>query len=424
MVVRTLKRIFFTLMGAAGVALVLAALFLLTQTVQRSDDFDRLQDVILAVNIAGGFILILILIGNLWRLFHDYRENVPGAKLKARMVGMFVGLAVLPLLVVFYFSIQFINRGIDSWFNVQVEEGLDNALTLSRAAIEFRKRQYLFATTQVAQKLANVPDRQLVFELSMLRRESGASEMTLYGDNNRVLATSSDTATASMPKPLTEEVALQMQQNRPFVSLEPLSSGNAEIRTAIAFAYRFNRSRESRTVQAHFPIDERLGNMISSVENSYSEYQQLVFFREDLKDLLTVTLTFVLLLSLLAAIYGAFVLSRRLVAPIQDLVAGTRAVAMGDFDTKLPTPTRDEIGFLISSFNDMTQRLATARREATMSQALVEAERTNLEVILARLSTGVLALESDLKIRTANQASAGKSQRRRDSRSCQRNAAA
>jgi nitrogen fixation/metabolism regulation signal transduction histidine kinase len=71
----------------------------------------------------------------------------------------------------------------------------------------------------------------------------------------------------------------------------------------------------------------------------------------------------------------------------------------------LPTPARDEIGFLISSFNDMTQRLASARREATLSQALVEAERTNLEVILARLSTGVLALESDLSIRTANQAS-------------------
>jgi nitrogen fixation/metabolism regulation signal transduction histidine kinase len=306
---------------------------------------------------------------------------------------------------VFYFSIQFINRGIDSWFNVQVEEGLDNALTLSRAAIEFRKRQYLFATTKVAEQLAGVPDRQLVFELSMLRRESGASEMTLYGDNNRVLATSSDSAAASMPKPLTEEVALQLQQDRPFVSLEPLNTGSAEIRTAVTFMYRYNRQRESRIVQAHFPVDERLGNMINSVENSYSEYQQLVFFREDLKDLLTVTLTFVLLLSLLAAIYGAFVLSRRLVAPIQDLVAGTRAVAMGDFDTKLPTPARDEIGFLISSFNDMTQRLASARREATLSQALVEAERTNLEVILARLSTGVLALESDLSIRTANQAS-------------------
>ena len=404
MVVRTLRRIFVTLMGVAGVTLVLAALFLLSRTVQRSDDFDRLQDVILVVNIAGGFFLILILIGNLWRLLRDYRENIPGAKLKARMVGMFVGLAVLPLIVVFYFSIQFINRGIDSWFNVQIEEGLDNALTLSRAAIEFRKRQNLYATTQAAQKLALVPDRQVVFELSMMRRESGASEMTLYGDNNRVLATSSDTAASTLPKPLTEEVSLLMQQDRPFVSLELLGTGNSEIRTAVAFIYRGDRARKSRTVQAHFPLDERLGNMIDSVENSYSEYQQLVFFREDLKDLLTLTLGFVLLLSLLAAIYGAFVLSRRLVAPIQDLVAGTRAVAMGDFDTQLPTPTRDEIGFLISSFNDMTQRLATARREATLSQALVEAERTNLEVILARLSTGVLALEADLSIRTANQA--------------------
>ena len=404
MVLRTLKRIVISLIAGAGVFLAVAALFLLSQTVQKSDDFDRLQDLILAINIAGGVLLFAILIGNLWRLLRDYRNNVPGAKLKARMVGMFVGLAVLPLLVVFYFSIQFINRGIDSWFNVQIEDGLENALALSRAAIEFRKRENLVATRQVAVRLANVADRQVVFELSMLRRESGANLMTLYGQNNRILATSSDSASASLPPPLSEEVVLQMRQDRPFVSLESLADGNAEIRTAIPFRYRAGRIQETRVVQAHFPIQERLGNMINSVESSYTEYQEQVFFRENLKELLTLTLAFVLLLSLLAAIYGAFILSRRLVAPIQDLVAGTRAVAMGDFDTRLPTPTRDEIGFLISSFNDMTQRLATARREASLSQALVEAERTNLEVILARLSTGVLALESDLRIRNANQA--------------------
>lgn len=104
MVARTLKRLFFSLIAFAGVALVIAALFLLTRTVQRSDDFDRLQDLILVINVAGGLLLFALLIGNLWRLLRDYRQNVPGAKLKARMVGMFVGLAVLPLLVVFYFS--------------------------------------------------------------------------------------------------------------------------------------------------------------------------------------------------------------------------------------------------------------------------------------------------------------------------------
>jgi len=405
MVARTLKRALYILMAASGVGLALAALFLLTQTVQKSDDFDRLQDIILAINIAGGILLIALLIGNLTRLFRDYRQNVPGAKLKARMVGMFVGLAVLPLIVVFYFSMQFINRGIDSWFNVQVEEGLDNALTLSRAALEMQKRQNLFATQQVARRLSRINDRQIVFELSMLRREAGASEMTLYGQNNTVLATSSDSPVASLPKPLSEEVVLQMQQDRPFVSLESYGAGSVEVRTAVVFTHQGGGTQQTRVVQAHYPVTERLGRMINSVERSYQEYQQLLFFREDLKDLLSLTLAFVLLLSLLAAIYGAFVLSRRLVAPIQDLVAGTRAVAMGNFDTQLPTPTRDEIGFLISSFNDMTQRLATARREARLSQALVEAERTNLEVILARLSTGVLALESDLTIRTANQAS-------------------
>ena len=405
MVARALKRAAYYFVAALGVGLALSALFLLTQTVQKSDDFDRLQDVILAINIAGGVLLLALLIGNLSRLLRDYRNNVPGAKLKARMVGMFVGLAVLPLLVVFYFSMQFINRGIDSWFNVQVEEGLDNALTLSRAALEMQKRQNLYATQQVAQRLAQVSERQVVFELNTLRRESGASEITLYGQNNTVLATSTEAALATLPKPLSEEVVLQMQQKRPFVSLEARSDGGVEVRTAVVFTQRGGRTQQPRVVQAHYPVTERLGRMINSVERSYQEYQELVFFREDLKDLLSLTLAFVLLLSLLAAIYGAFVLSRRLVAPIQDLVAGTRAVAMGDFDTRLPTPTRDEIGFLISSFNDMTQRLATARREASLSQALVEAERTNLEVILARLSTGVLALEADLTIRTANQAS-------------------
>ena len=404
MVARTLKRALYLLVATAGVGLALAALFLLTQTVQQSDDFDRLQDVILAINLAGGILLIALLIGNLARLAREYRGNVPGAKLKARMVGMFVGLAVLPLLVVFYFSMQFINRGIDSWFNVEVEEGLNNALELSRAALELQKRRNLSATRGVAQRLSMVTDRQSVFELSMLRRESGASEMTLYGSDNTVLATSTSASTASLPKPMTEEVVFQVQQGRPFVSLETLADGNVEVRTAVSFVHRASPIQETRAVQAYFPVADRLAEMVKSVERSYQEYQQLVFFREDLKDLLSLTLAFVLLLSLLAAIYGAFVLSRRLVAPIQDLVAGTRAVAMGDFDTRLPTPARDEIGFLISSFNDMTQRLATARREASLSQALVEAERTNLEVILARLSTGVLALEIDLTIRNANQA--------------------
>ena len=404
MVTRTIKRLMVTALGATGVGLALTALFLLSRTAQNSADFDRLHILILLINVAGVLVLFALLIGNLARLWRDYRDHVPGAKLKARMVGMSVTLAVVPLLVVFYFSMQFINRGIDTWFNVEIEKGLDDALALSRAALEMQMRDHLRTTVQIADRLREVSGRQLYFELSMLRRESGASEITVFGRNRRILATSSDLAANAMPQLLRDEVLLQIGQSRPFVSLDPLERGSYKIRTAVAFGDR-SRPETIGIIQAHFPVTERIGRMANNVDSSYSEYKRLLYLREPLKQTFTLTLTVVLLLSLLASVYGAFVLSRRLVAPIQNLVAGTQAVAKGDFDTRLPTPSRDEIGFLVSSFNEMTAKLSEAQHQASISQALVEAERTNLEVILARLSTGVVALESDLTIRTANQAS-------------------
>ncbi len=101
----------------------------------------------------------------------------------------------------------------------------------------------------------------------------------------------------------------------------------------------------------------------------------------------------VLLLAMLAAIYGAIHFAQRLTRPVQDLIAGTRAVGKGDFGTRLPLPSRDEMGFLVHSFNDMTKRLRRAREEATRSQQAVERERARLAILLARLSAGVLGVD-------------------------------
>ena len=400
---RTLRRFLYSVVGAVGVVLAVIALYMLSQTAQNSQQFDRQANEILLINVAGLIILALLLIGNLGRLVRDYREHVPGSKLKARMVGMFVGLAIVPLLVVFYFSMQFINRGIDTWFNVQVEEGLEDALALSRAALDLQMRGNLNATAQIAQRLREIDTNQLAYEVGRLRTESNAKEITIFGRNSQILATSSDQPLGSLPTMPSDEVLMQIRQNRPSVRLEPLESGVYEVRAAVPLLSA-RRPEIIGLVRASFPVSERVSTMADNVDSSYTDYKRLVYLREPLKRAFSLTLTIVLLISLLTSVYGALILSRRLVAPIQNLVAGTRAVAKGDFDTRLPTPARDEIGFLISSFNDMTQRLASARREASLSQAQVESERENLAIILARLSTGVVSLESDLRIRTANQA--------------------
>jgi nitrogen fixation/metabolism regulation signal transduction histidine kinase len=150
-----------------------------------------------------------------------------------------------------------------------------------------------------------------------------------------------------------------------------------------------------------------LSQLADTVQRSYTQYANLVQLRGPLKSTFVLILTFVVLMSLIAAVYGAFFAAQRLVQPVQDLIAGTRAVAKGNYDTKVPLPSRDELGFLVTSFNDMTKRLGRAREETRRSQQAVEAERAGLAVILARLSTGVVSLAADLTVRTANHAASG-----------------
>jgi nitrogen fixation/metabolism regulation signal transduction histidine kinase len=157
-------------------------------------------------------------------------------------------------------------------------------------------------------------------------------------------------------------------------------------------------------LQAIYPVAERLGALADTVQAAYQQFGEKDFLRKPLKASFILTLTVVLLLSLLAAWYGAIFTAQRLVQPIQDLVKGTRAVAQGDLDLRLPLTSHDEMGFLVHSFNDMTRRLRRAREDQQTAQQAAETERANLAVILARLSTGVVSLEPDLRVRTANRA--------------------
>jgi nitrogen fixation/metabolism regulation signal transduction histidine kinase len=195
---------------------------------------------------------------------------------------------------------------------------------------------------------------------------------------------------------------LQVRRGRSYVSLDTNAVGGYVIRAAAPLTANGNPG--GRVLIAIYPVPEQLSELADTVQRSYAQYAKLVQLRQPLKSTFVLILTFVVLLSLLAAVYGAFFAAGRLIKPVQDLIAGTRAVARGDYDTQLPLPSRDELGFLVTSFNDMTKRLARARVETRHSQQAVEAERASLAVILARLSTGVVSLEHDLTVRTANQA--------------------
>jgi nitrogen fixation/metabolism regulation signal transduction histidine kinase len=380
------------------------ALLLLLKSVQNSAEFGRLQPAVLILNVIGLIALVTLLARKLWQLFREYRDHVPGSRLTARTVAIFGALVVAPLLIVYLSSLEFLNRGIDSWFQVEVKQGLSDALVLSRAALGLRMREYSDRTEALARSLAKVAPEDIQTRLDYERQASEALEIVLFGEHERVIAASLENPLESLPSRPPSDLLRLVAERRPYVSLDDQnSSGKYLIRTAAALS-ESPASNDSRYIVAIYAVPGQLSALTDAVQRSYSQYGDLAAMREPLKYSFRLTLTLVLLLAMLAAIYGAIFSAQRLVRPVQDLIAGTRAVGKGDFGTRLPLPSRDEMGFLVHSFNDMTKRLRRAREEATLSQQAVERERERLAIILARLSTGVVAVDRNLTLRTANYA--------------------
>ena len=396
------RRMVLSTVALVGALASLASLVLLASTAQDARLFDQLQTGLLLVNIASVLVLTAMIGRKLHELVRDWRANVPGSRMKARAVLVFSVLALAPVLLVYSFSLNAINRSIDSWFDVDVRHGLDDAVSLSRAALSLRTRELVGRTTTVANELRGLRDSELVTELEHYRRLSGATQFMVLGEGGRIVASSIDIASGALPDLPAEEAILQARRGQPYVSLDPAGASGYVLLTAASIG--LSSGAGSRVLVASYGVPEQLADLGNNVQRAYERYGQRVYQRPLLKTAFTLTLTIVLLLSALGAVYGAFFWATRLVQPVQDLITGTRAVAKGNYDTRIKLPSRDEMGFLVRSFNDMTKRLARARRDADQSRAEVERQRASLAVILARLSTGVISLEPDLRLRTANPA--------------------
>jgi len=149
----SLKRYAAWALTALGALLGVASLVLLARSVENSTQFGRWQPWILLLNLVGVLFLAVVLTRKIWQLARDFRMHVPGSRLTARTVTVFGVLVIAPLLVVYLFSLEFLNRGIDSWFRVEVKQGLGDALVLSRSALDLRKREQGRRTGELASTL-------------------------------------------------------------------------------------------------------------------------------------------------------------------------------------------------------------------------------------------------------------------------------
>jgi nitrogen fixation/metabolism regulation signal transduction histidine kinase len=354
------------------VVLLLVSLFMMSESTQNSAQFGRLYVWLLGFNIAGLVVLVGLILANLLRLARQVRHQTAGARLSLRLVLIFSVLALAPVSLLYYFSLQFLHRGIDSWFDVRVEQALTDGLELGRSSLDLNMRTVLRWQQSLAEQFLDITEGQATFILDDLLPGSAASELTLLASNGRIIASSSTDPTALVPSQPGEEILLLVRQRQPYVGLDTIRDLGLYIRVVVPIPLA--GETDLRMLQGLYPVPSSMRELANSVE-----------------------------FALLAAFWLAFVSARRLTAPIRDLVMGTRAVAAGDYGQRLPQPGNDDLGMLVRSFK-MTRRIAQSRDETQRSQLEVEQQKAYLEVVLGNLSSGVLSLDHDLTLRTANRA--------------------
>ncbi len=381
--------------------LLLVSLYFLGDATDNSEHFGQMYSVLLIINAAALILLGALVVANIFTLIRQQRMNAAGARMTSRLVVMFVVLSIVPVSVVYYFSLQFLHRGIDSWFDVRIERGLDDALDLSRAALDVKLHDVLNVTIRMAEDLSSEPAATLPLTLYDHRVRSGAAELTLIGGDGRIVASSLSDLTEIIPNQPPSEMLVLMRNRQHYIGLDPVGESGLYVRALVPVLSSRSDS-EVYTLQALYEVSERFSELAEGVQSAYTRYNELTYLRTPLKFSYTLTLSIVLVLSLLAAIWAAFHSARRLVAPVRDLAEATHAVAEGDYSKRLAVASDDELGFLARSFNDMTRRLAKSREEALRGRQQIEGQRAYLEAVLANLSSGVISMGADTALRAVN----------------------
>jgi two-component system, NtrC family, nitrogen regulation sensor histidine kinase NtrY len=389
------------LVGIGLFVFMLASLVMMSEALQNSAQFDRLYSGLL-IFITIGLVALTVLIGlNLRRLIRQLRKRVPGSRMTVRMVVMLAALSVTPVLIVYYFSLDFLHRGIDNWFDLEFEQALDDSLELSRLALDLRMKEILKQSEQIAEEFTHINNAAVPFEIDEYRIRLGAEEFTVMTRQGTIIASSSSDTLSFVPTQPSGAMLFQVQQGSSYIGLDTIRDSDLSIRVVVNVpALEIND--EARIILALFPVTPRINELAAYVESSYIKYKNLSYLREQLKVSFIMILTLVLLFSIFSAVWAAFYSAQRLAAPIRDLAEGTRSVAEGDYNTQLPVTSRDELGFLVASFNQMTRKIARARDAVSRSRQEAEEQHAYLEAVLGRLSSGVLVLDKIKALRTAN----------------------
>jgi nitrogen fixation/metabolism regulation signal transduction histidine kinase len=403
---RALRYVLFAAALTVGVLL-----FLLAASSENAQLFEDYYSWIFGANLAVGTSLFVLVSFLLARLYSRYRRGRFGSKLMTRLVLLFTVMGIVPGIIIYMVSVQFVSRSIESWFNLEVESALESGVKLGRGALEASLADLRARSRRMASELTDMSDATLISQLAKIAEREQLQDVLVVSENGRLIATAGGKLTRLAPELPTQAMITRAKTFDGFGIIEgesgmgPTTTGDFRLRVVVAIlgdGSLTSLGSGMRYLQVLQPVPEQLAANAEALRNAYSGYQERALARDGLRRFYLITLTLVLLLAVFAAMVSAFLLATDLAEPLLLLAEGTKAVAEGNLSPRPIVATSDELGTLTQSFNTMTMQLADARAAVERNRQALEDAKAYLESVLANMSAGVMVLDEQLRLVTFN----------------------
>jgi two-component system nitrogen regulation sensor histidine kinase NtrY len=367
------------------------------------------------INLLLIILFLFLVFRNFFKLIIERRRNIPGARLRTKLVVAFVALSLIPTMLLFFVSAGFITNSIENWFNTQIETSLQESLEVAQTYYKNSATNALYYAEQLArivkeEKLLNQENLPALVELIKQKQQEynlGIVEVFSSTHEELVRAANPQVPTAEFTDPGSDNIREALQGNR-FSRITPI--GKADLIRGIVPVYsNWNPKDVVGVVVVNYYVPYSLVNKMKEISNSFEQYKSTKLLKGKIQKGYVIVLLLIALVIIFLATWFGFHLARGITVPIQRLAEATNQVAGGDLDVCIDVHSDDEIGTLVNAFNMMTadlrqgqKEIKEANRELKASNLELERRRRYMEIVLKNVTAGVISMDRQGNLTTIN----------------------
>ncbi|KAB2891176.1 MAG: HAMP domain-containing protein [Desulfobulbaceae bacterium] len=369
---------------------------------------------LLNLNVLLAIFVLFLVLRYLAELLFERRIKRIGSKLKTKLIISFLSLTLIPTILLFFVSLQFVSTSMDYWFNASIENSLQESLKMAQSlfheaedkvsqmsqGVESRLQQLELTTTNAIEL------NQSLEQILAFNAINGPDSLAIISDDNNleISVVSPDLKDVQLPKIPVSLLRDVKASGKRRTTIEETPKGDL-----VLCISRIDIGRLPATLITSLLVDREQVTRMEMISQGLEGYRQLKHFKEPFKFWLLIILLIATLLIIFAAIWFGLYISRGITGPLEKLADATRRVADGDLEFEMESESDDEMGMLVNSFNTMTHKLGTSNRHLAEAHAALQASsqeaeqrRRYTEIILQSVSTGVISLDENGNITTFN----------------------